>query len=662
VLDHFLAVGGNEVVNTERSYGYLATADCAVDWLADPECGTIADVEQDEDYTFANIADAPWYDPDVSDVASRFYGLAGINILGLSDSTRSAVVTESNGDGATVSGYRHGSREVRVRAWMTALGTDALEYGMTWLRNVLEPNACGQHGGTCGEADAAFFVDCPPERRVETAYTNWVTEGVNLHPNPSVEAAVTVSQWANGNQGTGGVSTGTRVASIGRDGGYGFRKAWTTGESLASTFGEIFILGNSAATAAAASASTSYTASVWFRTNRAGTFFLRCYPMAGETALPEIAGPPQAVAANTWVRLTLSLTTDPTTTNFLFAVATNTLDQRPSGTTWDVDQFLLEQGLVLRDYYDGSFADSELTSYSWAGAANNSPSVWATRTSFQQPEGDSTYFPYVDTYRRFLHAVRCISGPFVVQEAVSSDKRHVGRLVEFTLLSEVPYVYGTPKEIDVPPIVPTIVQDIAYNLAPYPSAELPGAAVVVATNLCVNPSLEADATGWSFTIAPSSSPDPTSMITGGRSNDIAAAGTWSYRVRLDASTYANDWGGVAQVAVKTASASLAGLAAGTRLSFSVWAALVVLAGPNSSPFNISAKAVFVGGSGGTVFLEGGGDPSGSALSAKSAVIPAGATSVYLEVTYDMNWLSASPGNWVANDIRMYADAAAVTVP
>lgn len=431
MLDHYLALGGNEVVNSARAYGYAVTADCTVDWLEDPECGTIGVADGVGEYTYADIVNAPWYDPDDPDTTSRFYGLYGIDLRGLSDSTRTAAVTQKTTDGAVVSGYRHASREVRVRAWMTAAGEDAIEVGMTWLRNVLEPNACGQHGTACGDADAAFFVSCPPLRDDET---------------------------------------------------------------------------------------------------------------------------------------------------------------------------------------------------------------------------DEEYAALVSEYRRFLHSVRCVSGPFVVAERRSQDGIHVGRLVEFTLLAGVPWVYGVPKEIDVPPLVPSVMQDVAYNLIPYPSAELtPGTAVIVATNYASNPSLETNFAGWT---AGADAPLPAAQVTSGRVvGELAAVGTASFRV-VFAPTSAGAGGNFYADAAVTGFPT----AAGYRFSVNIWAAQVVMAG---APVRGTMEVVAIWRTGttidrvdvlGTIPLDGG------YISAKSITPPAGSDNVFVRVRANMT-------SWSNGDvIRLYADALAVTNP
>lgn len=445
----YFTVGGNEVGNSARTLGYTRTADCPITWLRDRDCGGLNDAVDDEPYIYERIDEAPWYDPDNPELTSRFYGLYIVEMQGVNDSTRQASVTEMIIDGAQVSGYRHTSREVRVRAVLSANGMDALDSGMTWLRNVLEPNACGVHGGDCGASDMQFFVDCPP------------------------------------------------------------------------------------------------------------------------------------------------------------------------------------------------------------------------------PIGDLTEEEYqeevVDPLYRILHQVTCISGPLVQQELASNDGTHFGYIVEFTLLAAVPFVYAKTREIVLPPISPTVISDVAYNLITRPSAELnDGASVLFATNYSLNPSLETNTTGWSTSIS-GGSPDVTPFTTSARSNDVAAAGTWSYRVRVLGNGTGSTIGTDQEIRVYAPSVDLTGFASDTNISISIWAAAYILAGVNASEIlEISADIDFVGfvGTPPPLTPTAVTNPAffnGQVFSGASMEIPVGATAALVSVAFRFDWGSSS----VAadnSDIRLYVDAHAVTVP
>lgn len=160
----FLRIGGVEVVNTERARGYTTTTDCPERWISgDTRCETLQDAIGDSVYDFSSISDAPWYDPSLVDLSSRFYGVVGLAISGPTDSTRGASRTEGVTDGGTVGRMRKGMRGVRVRATIMARGRDALDYGSQWLSSVFDGD-CSQHGDACSMTDAEFFAECPPER------------------------------------------------------------------------------------------------------------------------------------------------------------------------------------------------------------------------------------------------------------------------------------------------------------------------------------------------------------------------------------------------------------------------------------------------------------------------------------------------------------------
>lgn len=287
----YFALGGNEIGNNSRSYSYTRTAGCPIPVLKNPDAPGVADALGVPAYDYAQITDAPWYDPDIPEESADFFGAYVVMMEGLNDDTSTAVVTQKNGPGASIGGMRESSREIRVQVWLTAANQHALDYGETWLKAALRPGACGAHGTACGTTDFEFFSDLPPAR-------------------------------------------------------------------------------------------------------------------------------------------------DP-----------------------------LDDG--------------------------------------------TAYVESVQKYRRFLHDVARVSGPFTVEEWESTTNTYVGRLVEFTLVAEVPWVFGVTTEVEVPPTVPTIMQDIVYNRSKYPSANL----TTDSRGLSPNPDLATDLTGWSASIAPLTGTNPAPYFT-----------------------------------------------------------------------------------------------------------------------------------------------------
>lgn len=189
MFEGYLELGGNEIVNSARSAGYLASGDCPSNWIVCPPCDGILDAAGGLPYTLANIADAPWYD-EQEEASHRFLGVHALSIEGLMDSTRTASIAEGIVDGGVIGQVRHAVRQSRVRVLLSALGEDALESGLAWLKAALDPEYCGIHGSSCGATDSCFFIACPPSRsEITSLLPIWNTPVINLALNPSMETA-----------------------------------------------------------------------------------------------------------------------------------------------------------------------------------------------------------------------------------------------------------------------------------------------------------------------------------------------------------------------------------------------------------------------------------------------------------------------------------------
>lgn len=276
-------------------------------------------------------------------------------------------------------------------------------------------------------------------------------------------------------------------------------------------------------------------------------------------------------------------------------------------------------------------------------------------------ESDEAYATRIRKAKRHLHDVTCISGPIPVQTAYSSDRRHVGREVEFTLYAAVPWIFGETRELSLQPTLPVVVQDIPYNLVTHPSAELAGPDVIVARNLDTNPSLEVDAAGWSASYETITGSDPTAnRFSSGRSADVAAVGTQSFRARL----VGNNVGASGQARVIIQREQAVAYEPGLRASVTIWAAAFVTAGPGSLLKSVRAVARWYNGATllredvlGTTTTEFG----GRAYSNRSQPVPVGTTRCVRRVELVTDWRSDTDPA-LNYDVRLYADAAGVTVP
>lgn len=273
----------------------------------------------------------------------------------------------------------------------------------------------------------------------------------------------------------------------------------------------------------------------------------------------------------------------------------------------------------------------------------------ATETWNAEPDAD--YFSRLDEHRRWLHNVAAVSGP------TSRSEMNVGEFwaleMEFVITAGRPWVYSSTRPVSLPTTPSTVVDDIPKNLVPYPSAELTGGAVVVARNFSTNPSVETNATGWSYTSATNSGTAISGKLTAGRSTDIAAVGAASYRVLL---LGGGSGAGVGEVTIQFDSTITD---PDERVSFSVWAAGVVVAGGSIGSVLVEVDWLTAGDallSTVEVDTGDGDDLGGKVYVLRSQKPPATAAKARVRVVFEqIDWTSAS-------DIRMYTDALAVSVP
>lgn len=433
-FDGYLAFGGHEVINSERARGYAESANCPMHWLKGAPCTTLAEAVGDTRYSYADIATAPWYDSTIDEISRRFYGVFGLAIDGVEDSTRSATVTEGIADGGVIGRSRRAMRNVTARMLLMGYGQDAVEYGMSWLTAVLDPDACGTPSINCGTSEMSVFSSCPP------------------------------------------------------------------------------------------------------------------------------------------VRIT--------------------------------------------------------------------------------DETNEDYGERVDLARRFMRNAGAISGPFKVSEMESNG--FWAYEVQFTLAGG-PSILGVTRALALSPTLPTIIQDVPFNLIPFPSAELASGSITVSTNLATNPSVEINASGWAASSAATFS---SGEITSGRVTDeLSAVGTSSFRSVLT------------PIAAGTAASNTAWFSndqevdlspspLGSRVSVNIWSAAVVMSGtPTLEDIRVYAfwRATSGGTSLRTDFL-GTIPKAGGALSVASIQPPPTAAFVLIRAQVPLTAWGAG------NVVRLYSDALTVSVP
>ena len=281
---------------------------------------------------------------------------------------------------------------------------------------------------------------------------------------------------------------------------------------------------------------------------------------------------------------------------------------------------------------------------------------------------DEQYRALITSKKRYLHSVWATNSPKIQSELESREI--YGYNVQFTIAAGRPFIYSATQDLDLPPMIPIVYQDIPYNLAQYPSFEVAdGTTPVVATNYTPNPSLEVDASSWNsgaFTVTGSA---PAGYFTSGRSNDIAADRSYSFRGRMLGNGSTAATGECLMQSWIDSDLTTPLGTAGTRVSFNAWMSMFVIAGAggstlksmklevqwlNSSNAQIGANVLIGSTTSATDF-------NGRVFAAKSLLPPTGAVKARVLATYDVIWTSSStPAN--NSDIRTYIDAVAVTVP
>lgn len=637
MFEGYLELGGNEIVNSARSAGYLASGDCPTNWIVCPPCPGVLDAIGGLPYTLDNIADAPWYDAE-EEASHRFLGVHALSVDGLMDSTRTASISEGITDGGVVGQVRHSVRQTRVRALLSALGQDALESGLAWLKAALDPEYCGIHGSSCGATDSCFFTACPPARsEVTSPGPIWNGPLTNLAKNPSFETAV------------GGVVS--NVSPPPADQAVGTQ---TTDSPSRGTHALRYTLGVAPAVGLAVLDFLPPSGVVY-------TLIGKVRPRTRDhTIAPRIraaVGPTFSAPKDVWTPFRLTIAAGTGGVQQTGLLLSSTSGHQP-GDIIDIDEVLLIEGSYEGDYFDGSFPSSseedmavlgqEVVEYAWVATANGSESTFRTGRVSEVPD-PGRYEDAVDVLQRTMHDVTCISGPLIEQKLHRNDMW--GYIVEFTLAAGTPWLFGITRDVVIPPgQTPIVVQDVPFNLVPYPSAELSSGTVVVSTNYAPNPSVEVDATGWSAggdgTII------LTSTLAGARSTELSAHGAASYKVTFTATTTATNGYFRAQHVVP-----LPGITATTRYSVNLWASASVQSG-TAVMGNLEYRAQWQD-SGGTLLRDDlifAGSAAGGAQSAKSILPPTGTAQVTVRALLRMtSWSTGAV-------VRLYADAAAVTLP
>lgn len=639
VYEGYLAFGSNEVVNSERVRGYAESGDCSIAWFDGDRCETLRDALGDDEYVSGNIPLAPWYDLSLPDVSGRFLGVLGLAIEGLQTSTRSSQTTEGIDDGGVIGRTRKGVRQIRVRATLIAQGRDALDYGTSWLSSSLDPGACGQHGTECGTTDMEYFTECPPERAVDP-------ETGEPQSDEAYAAAVEpYRRFMHDVAATSGPLLVEIFESKLTPGVWGAIMEWTiTSERpwIYSTTRAVDL----PVTPTTVVQDTPYNLVPYPSAELAdlvGTSPNKCLAVnaTGWSSRPIATVQGSSPTAFWTTARSTVLTTGGCTASYrgLFqgvstgsnvdGIARAGLQHQIDMTSVPTEEIVDLISSARFGPYTGEAADAhEMEGWAqWLTAAD-------VAVGARIPMGSVTSEPALSTWQNFKATT--------VKPATAT---------KIQIVTEYEFLWGSGPGLGVPSTIPVYMT----------AADAQVGYVEVGRNYSLNPSLETNATGWVGSTQLVSGSDAAPFFTSGRVvGELQAVGNASYRGRILGSGAAAS--GRARLVTSNA-VNIATRPPGARVSLSIWSALLNVAGASVSTLvELSASVLWTDGVTGEVLDLGtvtdSDGFSGHVFSAKSFLPPEGATFAQVSVQAVVDWASGSTNS----DIRLYADALAVTVP
>lgn len=154
--DGYLAVAGNEVINSARAVAYAREAGLEIN--CEP-CDSTAEAMGDDPY-ISNGSDAPWWDEN-SPESAGFIGVFGMDVAGFNSNPISRTPTALIGDGSALGPIRRTHREIAFTVALITTGECELNYALEWLSVVLQGSVCQGSSGTCSGDEMCVLSCCP---------------------------------------------------------------------------------------------------------------------------------------------------------------------------------------------------------------------------------------------------------------------------------------------------------------------------------------------------------------------------------------------------------------------------------------------------------------------------------------------------------------------
>src|SRR3972149_12241495 len=188
----YLLYGCQELANNARLKAYLAWGATEGAWAGADCCPSMPhecwcpNDGVPGDYVDPVTDDACWVDPLIPE-SGEYLGLEITKVTGLRDSAFARTATDNIGRGVTLGRARTGSRVFVIEATLIATSCCGMDYGLEFVRRVLENGGCGVGScltgcadlGNCGLTCMTGRVCCPEDIEVaDSGLRQWVNVGL----------------------------------------------------------------------------------------------------------------------------------------------------------------------------------------------------------------------------------------------------------------------------------------------------------------------------------------------------------------------------------------------------------------------------------------------------------------------------------------------------
>ena len=155
--DGYYQYAGQEFINIARTEAYAT----GTPWFKPGRTGTDLPAMLAETYVSPMVDNAPWTDPD-NPASYEFWGLYPLDVAGIEDATVTSNTVESTGDGGVAGRVRRGTKTVVFNAMVLASSDCGADYGVRWLRALLNGSACGTLATQTCNGDDLCYLSCEP--------------------------------------------------------------------------------------------------------------------------------------------------------------------------------------------------------------------------------------------------------------------------------------------------------------------------------------------------------------------------------------------------------------------------------------------------------------------------------------------------------------------